>query len=176
MLSFSLKPFHTAGAYPHLSITGSVGRRLGKLSISYELSGDTEALVFPESCCPPLRRRGLWEETCFEFFLAPKDADHYWEFNLSPAGHWNVYRFTSYRQGMNEESSIAQLPFAVAFNENILGVSIKLDLHRIVPPDTTLKVAISAVIKMNEKTTYWALVHTGPKADFHSKDNFIIEL
>ena len=61
----------------------------------------------------PARRDRLWEETCFEFFLAVKNSPRYWEFNLSPAGHWNVYRFADYRQGMQEEPAFASLPFSV---------------------------------------------------------------
>jgi hypothetical protein len=174
---FSLKPLHKAGGSPNYGITGVVGRHFNELFIGYELSGDPEALVFPAPSSLPLRRRGLWEETCFEFFLAPKDVDYYWEFNLSPAGHWNVYRFTSYRQGMKEEQAIAGLPFSVTVDAHVLRVSMKLNLGGIIQPGVTLKVAISAVIKtLNAGITHWALVLTGPKADFHSKDNFIIEL
>jgi hypothetical protein len=177
MHSFSLKQFRTAGASSNFKITGSLGRHFNELSIDYELSGETKGLVFPSSSCLPFRRRGLWEQTCFEFFLSPKEADHYWEFNLSPAGHWNVYRFTSYRQGMKEEPAIVSLPFAVIATENIIQVSMKLNLDGIIPLPDTLKVGVSAVIRtLNEGTTYWALVLAGPRADFHSKATFIIEL
>jgi len=33
-------------------------------------------------------------------------------FNLSPAGHWNIYRFEDYRQGMQEEMAFVT-PFSV---------------------------------------------------------------
>ncbi len=177
MPNFSLKPFPTATPHPNFTITGAVGRRVNELSIAYDVSGDTAALVFSRPSSPLLRRRGLWEETCLEFFLAPNDACHYWEFNLSPAGTWNVYRFTSYRQGMKEESAIAGIPFTVTSDKHVLQVSMKLDLGGIIPAGTLLKIGISAVIRTHGGgTTHWALVHTGPKADFHNRDNFVIEL
>ncbi len=176
MHSFSLKPFPTTVASPRFEITGVVERRFNELSIDYEISGDPAELIFAAPSPVPLRKRGLWEETCFEFFLAPKEADHYWEFNLSPAGHWNVYSFTSYRKGMREEPAIASLPFTVAVHSHGLRVSMKLDLAGVVSADRALKVAVSAVVKAkNTGTTYWASIHTGPKPDFHRHDNFVIE-
>ncbi|MBI2520261.1 MAG: hypothetical protein HYV97_07580 [Bdellovibrio sp.] len=46
--------------------------------------------------------------------------------------------------------------------------------------DGPLKAGLSAVIqtkeKGGEKKSYWALQHTGPKADFHLPDNFTLTL
>ncbi len=175
--SFFLKPFRTAGLLPHFEITGSIGRLSNTLLISYELLGPLSEVVIPAPADLSLRKNALWEETCLEFFFAPKNSDCYWEFNLSPAGHWNVYRFTSYRQGMQEEPAFASLPFGVQMHSDILRLSLKLDLDKILPSELTLKVAVSAVIKtINGEMTYWALTHSGPKADFHRRDTFIIEL
>ena len=127
-----------------------------------------------------LRKNGLWEETCFEFFLGVKGSERYWEFNLSPSGHWNVYRFKSYRQGMQEEPAFTSLPFSVQLYSNSLLLSLGLGLDKIIPQEQVsevLQVALSAVIKTRDgKTTYWALTHPGPQADFHRRDGFIIEL
>ncbi len=175
--SFFLKPFRTAGLLPHFEITGSIGRLSNTLLISYELPGPLSELVIPAPADLRERKNALWEETCLEFFLGPTNSDCYWEFNLSPAGHWNVYRFTSYRQGMQEEPAFTSLPFGVQMHSDTLRLSLKLDLDKIIPSGQALKVAISAVIKtINEGTTYWALTHPGPKADFHRRDSFIVEL
>ncbi len=125
----------------------------------------------------PTRRSRLWEETCFEFFLGVMNSDQYWEFNLSPAGHWNVYRFTSYREGMKEELAFASLPFSIQNQPDALRLALELELGRIVPADQPVKVAISAVIRsIDGKMLYWALIHPGPKPDFHRRDSFIVEL
>jgi len=125
----------------------------------------------------PGRRHGLWEGTCFELFLGLKDSPRYWEFNLSPAGHWNVYRFESYRQGMVEETAITALPLRVQRREDSLSMALELDLRAIVPAGRALEAAIAAVLKSREdEASYWALTHPGPEADFHRRDGFILEL
>ncbi len=175
--SFSLKPFPSAGLSPHLEITGDIGRSSNKLSISYALSGPLVDLMVPALKDIRLRKNGLWEETCFEFFLAPVTSDHYWEFNLSTSGHWNVYRFTSCREGMQEETAFTALPFSVLLHSGSLQLSLEVELDKIVSEDQALKIGISAVIKtINGRTTFWALTHPGPQADFHRRDAFIIDL
>jgi len=175
--SFSLKPFPSAGLLPHLKITGNIGRHSKTLTISYALLGPLTEVLIPSHADMPARKNSLWEETCFEFFLGVKNSDQYWEFNLSPAVHWNVYRFKSYRQGMQEEQAFTSFPFSMQKKLNALRLSLKLDLDKIVPTDQTLKVAISAIIKLvNGKITYWALAHPGPQPDFHRKESFILEL
>ena len=175
--SFSLKPFQSAGLLPHLEITGYVGRSSNKLSISYALSGPLAELMIPALADIRLRKNRLWEETCFEFFLAPVNSDHYWEFNLSTSGHWNVYSFTSCRDGMHEETAFTALPFSVQLHRGSLLLSLEVELDKIVPPDQALKINISAVIKtIKGRVTFWALTHPGPQPDFHRRDGFIIDL
>jgi hypothetical protein len=175
--SFSLKPFPSPDLLPHLEITGDIARSSNKFSISYTLSGSLEEIVVPALEGNSLRKNGLWEETCFEFFLGPLNSDHYWEFNLSTSGHWNVYRFTSCREGMQEETAFAALPFTVLLHLGSLQLSLEVELDKIIPADQALKIGISAVIKtIKGGTTFWALTHPGPQADFHRKDAFIIDL
>ena len=178
--SFSLKPFPSAGLLPDLKITGSVERQSNSLSISYSLSGLLEELILPVPAEMPLRKNRLWEETCFELFLGVKGSERYWEFNLSSAGHWNVYCFTSYRQDMQGEPAFTSLQISVQRRSNSLLLSMTFELDKVIPPEQveeTLQVGISAVIKTTDgKTTYWALAHSGPQADFHHRDGFIIEL
>ena len=108
--SFSLKPFSSVGI--PIMIKGSVGRLANKFSISYSLTGALSEIVIPAPADMPERRNNIWQETCFEFFLGLKDYDQYWEFNLSPSGHWNVYRFEAYREGKQDEETFTSLPYA----------------------------------------------------------------
>lgn len=174
---FFLRPFPTAGSLPRVRIGGAIGRRCTTLAIRYGLLGELADLAIPAPAAVPARRYALWEETCFEFFLALKDSPRYWEFNLSPAGDWNVYRFAAYRQGMQEETAITALPFTVQHESDSLSLTVELELDGIVRANQTLEVAVSAVIKQgNGEATYWALTHRGPQADFHRRDSFIIAL
>jgi hypothetical protein len=175
--SFYLKPFLSAGPLAHLKITGKIIRRSGTVAISYALFGPMAEIVIPGLAGMPVRKNALWEETCFEFFLASRDSDQYWEFNLSPAGDWNVYRFTDYRQGMMEENVFVSLPFVVHRGPGALRLTLEVDLPRLVPADRPLEVAIAVVLQAPDgRLTYWALTHPGPHPDFHRRDSFIVTM
>ena len=175
--SFTLQPFAPIGPPHNFKITGYIARRADKLAIRYDLRGDLAELMIPALADLPARRHGLWEETCFEFFLGVKDSPRYWEFNLSPAGPWNVYRFDGYRQGMVEETAFTSLPWRVRRRPDSLRLALELDVGRIVAADQPLSVGIAAVIKLaGGGLTYWGLIHPGPAADFHRRDSFLVEL
>ena len=97
---YLLKPFPAPIVLPDLKISTNITRNSSRLLVQYTLTGPLKELVIPGRSDRPLRKNNLWEETCLELFLAPDNADHYWEFNCSPAGHWNIYHFRSYRKGM----------------------------------------------------------------------------
>jgi len=174
---FSLQPFPTAGHLPRVTIAGTITRRSNTLHIRYALLGHLADLVIPAPAAVPARRYALWDETCFEFFLGAKGSPRYWEFNLSPAGDWNVYRFAAYRQGMDAETAFTLLPFSVQRESELLALGLELHLDAIVGADQALEAAVSAVIKQRDGgVTYWALTHRGPQADFHRRDTFIMTL
>lgn len=175
--SFSLMPFRAEENRPDIRITGTIGQRANTLSISYALLGNLSELAMPASGKLPERKDRLWEDTCLEFFLGIKDSKPYWEFNLSPAGHWNVYRFTAYREDMREEPAFTSLPFRIRTEPGALRLSLDLGLGKIIPAGKTVEVAISAVIKTVAGTTsHWALVHPGPRPDFHRRDGFVLNI
>jgi hypothetical protein len=175
--SFSLQPFSPLDPPLNFTLTGRIIRRSHHLAICYDLRGDLAQMMIPAPAARPARRHGLWEETCFEFFLGVKDAPHYWEFNLSPAGDWNVYRFAGYRRGMAEETALTSLPVSVRRGYDSLQVALDLDVEKIVAADQPLEVGIAAVIKLaGGRLTYWALIHPGPQADFHRRDSFLVAL
>ena len=119
----------------------------------------------------------MWETTCFEFFLAIPAAAGYWEFNLSPAGLWNVFRLTGYRQGLQEEPAFPRLPFTVHRQPEILTLTLNVDLAAIIPGNPPLEVAISTVLQHQDgRLSYWALTHPGPEPDFHHREGFLIKL
>jgi hypothetical protein len=174
---FLLQPFAPAGPPADITIGGTIFRGAATLAIRYVLRGRLAELVIPPPAEIPARRHGLWEATCLEFFLGVKDSPRYWEFNLSPAGHWNAYRFTGYRRGMVEESAFTSLAFSVRHRPDRIEVALELDTGRIVAPDQPLAVALAAVIKpKDQELTYWALTHPGAHADFHRRDSFQLEL
>lgn len=175
--TYLLQPFAFNELASELKIVGEIDRNINRLAICYEFIGNLKTVSIASPSNTPTRKHQLWEETCFEFFLGLKNTDRYWEFNLSAAGHWNIYRFDRYRQGMQEETAFTTLPFIVEDRSNSLLVTLNLDLEKIVPANAVWQVAITSVIKdINGELTYWALTHKGKEADFHLRDSFAIEL
>ncbi|MBU7584246.1 MAG: DOMON-like domain-containing protein [Nostoc sp. TH1S01] len=172
---FTLQPFTSDNLLPNVQIIGNIARNDHKLTISYKLIGDLTDIIIDSPSDTPTRKDGLWEDTCFEFFVGMKELERYWEFNLSPAGHWNVYRFDGYRQGMQAETAFTTLPFYVEHQADILALNLDVDLAKIVASNQDIDVAITTVVKQkNHQVSYWALAHKGDKADFHLRNSFLI--
>ncbi|GAB4547605.1 MAG: hypothetical protein Tsb0014_42300 [Pleurocapsa sp.] len=180
--NFNLQPFSN---FPlDLTITGNIIRHPNQLDISYLISGNLSAiaqrLALGETAIPshnpmPQRKHQLWENTCLELFLGLKNTTRYWEFNLSPNGDWNIYRFTDYRQGMTEETAFASLPFDFKTNSHTLELNLTLNLEPIIPTTSNLAIGVTAVIKTQDNNlSYWALTHPGTKPDFHRRDSWIL--
>jgi hypothetical protein len=177
LLRFSLVPFPEERNSPEIRIAGSVGRRASLISLACTIGGDLSALAIPEPQPSPERKDRLWEDTCLEFFLGALDSEVYWEFNLSPSGHWNAYRFTTYRQGMQEEPAFASLPFRARKGPESLGLSMDLDIGKILPKGNAMNAAVCAVIKtIQGETSHWALTHAGHRPDFHRREGFALNL
>ena len=174
---FFLKPFPGEGNPAGVTIRGSIARRAGALSVRYEVRGVLSKVSIPIDAEAPRRKDRLWEETCLELFLGTEDSGRYWEFNLSPSGNWNVYRFTGYREGMREETAIPSLPFDVRVGPDSLELSMELDVGTILPAEETLRVGVAAVVKtVDGRTIRLALSHPGPRPDFHQRDGFTLRI
>ncbi|MEH2305825.1 DOMON-like domain-containing protein [Nostoc sp.] len=175
--TFSLQPFPSTESLPNLKIAGNISRNGNQFAIHYLLEGDLKEIAIAQPSNTSSRKHELWKDTCFEFFLGIKYSQQYWEFNLSPSGHWNVYRLDGYRQGMQEETAFENLPFNVQNQSDSLALALNVDLDKIISMEQAIEVAITSVIKDRDgEVTYWALTHRGKEADFHLRDSFIIEL
>jgi len=187
-----------------LTITGHLSFTEDTLEVAYQLQGDLSQLSLPSPASPPERRDLLWQTTCLELFLARRGANGYWEFNLSPSGHWNVYRLERYREGLTSELAYNQLPLQVKHQEQSLvqhqakspGQQVTMTLRCPLPPDLRgnrvetagetgataggrpgLEVGITAVIEHSDGAlSYWALHHPGAEADFHHRGGFTIQV
>ena len=181
---FDLKPFEATALTDGIIIRGVVSREQNQISIHYLLCGDLSRVEI----APPgssyqsrdsLRGRSqhLWEKTCFEIFLRPVNPEqsHYWEFNLSPAGDWNVFALSDYRAGLREERAIAILRFTTQRKPNQFQLDASVDIGPILNHQDAL-IGISTVLIIAGQESYWAIAHPGPTADFHHPDSFVLSL
>lgn len=173
--NFTLYPFGTTFDPAILNLSGCVVQSDNRLILQYDLFDRQSQVHIPAKKIPD-RQHNLWETTCFEFFIGAQNDRAYWEFNLSPSGNWNVYRFGDYRSGTQEESAFSSLPFEVETRSHHTTLTIELDLTliQLAPP---LEISVTAVIEqLNHNLTYWAIEHCGTEADFHIRDSFALKL
>ena len=175
---FRLQPFPDDPVPAGLAITGQARRDADRLQLHYRLSGAPQALLIPPLCPSPLRLDELWQSTCLEAFLARPADPGYRELNVSPAGHWNLYRLEAYRLGLTADPGVATAPRLERHQRpGLLELSVTLDL----PPDLAaaprLELGITAVIEtLQGELSYWALLHPGEQADFHRREGFALQL
>jgi len=169
-----LRPF-SAGLFSTFDLRAEVSLAAGGLSLSFCLRGDLTTLVLPEPATG-FRRDSLWQSTCWECFVARTDSPEYFEINLSPSHHWNVYHFTGYRQGM----SAPPLPPPVIRSWRGNGCY-RLDALvaglPVVGDQASWRMGLSAVLAGQDGGKgYFALAHPGEKPDFHHRDGFVFRL
>jgi hypothetical protein len=176
-MRFFLKPFRGEENPAGLTIGGSIARRADTLSLRCEVRGDLSKVEIPASAEATRREGRLWGETCVELFLGTTDSTEYREFNISPSGHWNVFRFTDYREGMREEPAFSSLPFVVRIEPETLELSMELDIGKILPGKKTIETGVAAVIRTTDGgKSHWALAHSSSRPDFHRRDGFALTL
>ena len=148
------------------------------LVFQYSLVGDMSRVRVPLSGTSE-RADALWEHTCFEAFVAARDAPGYHEFNFSPSRGWAVYRFSAYREGMSpaEISRAPEISVRRRDDGLVLVSAARIghlaDLRNV----RHLRVALAAVIEdENGGLSYWGLQHAPGKPDFHHPNGFALEL
>lgn len=175
--TFELRPFGAESPSPDLRLQGDVSRHGDLLRLHYRLSGAIETVQLPPPVASPTRRDGLWTTTCFECFWGLEGERPYWELNLSPAGHWNLYRLEDYRLGLRPEPGYDRSLHRVSQGDGVLSMELDLPLPDPIAPDAPLQVAIAAVIEdRHGQLSYWALAHPGAEPDFHRRDAFLLRL
>jgi hypothetical protein len=78
---------------------------------------------------------------------------------------------------MREEAAFTSLPFDIRREPEAFGLSLDLDIDKIIPLRKDIELAVGAVIKtVKGGTSHWALVHPGPRPDFHRRDGFALSI
>jgi hypothetical protein len=131
------------------------------LWLRFTIDGPPDALALPGPTLP-VRRDGLWQTTCLEAFVIDASGDGYAEFNFSPSGEWAAYRFSGYRQDMENLEVKSGPDIGIDCSDSHLA------LEATIPLAGQHRLALSAVIEEADGTkSYWALAHPPGKPDFH---------
>jgi len=169
----ALHPFEPQPWLAGSELKAAAQWRQGRLEVSFALHAPAEALVRPQACAQIQRRDELWQSTCFEAFFAEPGQERYWEINLAPNGHWNVYRLDRYRQGLRPEPLVSGLTYALRQSATELQLSFSLNLQPLLAESAALEYSLTAVLEHQQHgCSFWALNHSGDQADFHRRDSF----
>ncbi len=171
--SIALVPF--APAARGLRLTARVAFQDSGLRLSFAIAGTGLAdLDIPPRAANPGRRDLLWKATCFECFFARQGEDRYWEVNLSPAGHWNVYALADYRHGLMPEPSVAEVSVTGRHGGAAFDLIADLPLPAGLDRGAPLAVNLCSVLRYRDGDLgYWALAHPGVRPDFHHRAGFV---
>ena len=145
----------------------------GRLWLRYFVDCDLENLVLP-SPAEPQRTDGLWNTSCFEFFLRKPDSPRYFEFNFSSSSQWAAYGFDDYREGMTDWDTPRP-----EIGNDASDTHFALEATIILPQSEAGKweAALSAVIhERGDIKSYWAIEHPEGAPDFHHRDCFALKL
>ena len=155
-----------------VSLVARVFRIGSQLELEFILRGPLEELTLPGVAATPERRDRLWESTCFEVFLSEAGQSFYWELNVSPALHWNLYHFRAYREAQREE---ARAPAPRCERPATAGLEFRLkvalELGALLPERAHLDLGVTAILD-GAAERHWAIAHLGGKPDFHLRDSF----
>jgi hypothetical protein len=125
-----------------------------------------EKLVIPQFAGKG-RADHLWDTTCFELFIMPKDGTPaYSEFNLSPSERWAAYDFSDYREGRQDREFLREPDCTIRVGQSM--AIFDAALPRIQLPGPPYAIGLAAVIEEEGGVkSYWALSHHKEKPDFH---------
>jgi len=145
------------------------------LHLQYELTGELSTLNIPARQAP-CAVDGLWQQTCFEAFIAVTGEERYYEFNFSPSSAWAAYAFSAYRKRsawtIDSPPIIRCTQTKESLIMDVLIAAVDLPLKRV---EQSFQLGITAVIETNEGAlSYWALQHSDGAPDFHQRKHFIL--
>ena len=175
LMRVSLKRHPESKATAAEAIEADVERTASGISLRYTVTGDMNRLAIPEFV-DTTRADELWRWTCFEIFIRPEGAGHYFEYNFSPSGRWAAYRFNSRRSGMaNVESNDPGI--GTREGDRRFDLRAELNLSQLAELAGAWSIGISVIIEQKDGAkAYWAIQYPAGPADFHHADCFALRL
>lgn len=171
--ALNLVPHADGGAASALTIVATLVGDADALVVRYTLSAALDTLRVPPPAPAPARRDGLWQHTCFELFVADADGPYH-EFNFSPAGDWQAYRFAAYRRQGGPQPDAAP---RIDVMRGPTGLTLEACVPRAALPSRPAKASLTAVIEdATGALSYWALRHPPGRPDFHHSAGFTVDL
>lgn len=172
--TYKLLPFAAQTQSLEMSVSFDVAPE--QVEFRFKLTGDPvdiRKIAWPKAIGSPGRRDGLWQTTVFELFLSEPGDASYLEFNFSPSGEWNAYRFSSERSGMQEIAAIRKNPVH-KMRRTAADVVVEGSIDRAALGwSGDIELSATSILDFGTHKEYWAITHKGDKPDFHLRSSFI---
>lgn len=179
---YPLIPFKQTEESSKISVVATIHQKPNQFQIVFSLYDSEELVVLPLTKRSLSRSLGLWNETCFEFFITD-NKPHYAEGNFTLDFGWNLFWFNSYRETPLCEFSLVTTDNAEEKNpiRDIYLSGKKSQMVIDVPKAliekfeaNQLKFSLTTVIKTKSGNThYFALKHSDDRPNFHHRESFI---
>lgn len=161
-----------------ISLTSEIYQNDNEIILSFRLKQNHSIIDFGDYT--PLKKRviGLWEKTCFEFFIKNCENEEYIEFNFSPNFSWNCFYFAKKGDSLQEFNSMLNLEIDILNSLNDFQIYCKIP-KKYFPKSfqfkkNALNVGLSSVLlTKNGEKQYWALTHKDIRPNFHHFESFI---
>jgi len=88
-MKLELVPFAPIASIDNVSCNIAAINEPAAMNISFQIHGDLNQILWPDNA---QTNDALWKHTCFEYFIAAVDDEHYYEFNQAPSGAWATAR------------------------------------------------------------------------------------
>jgi len=168
----NLIPFDSLTA-PQLQVEIYTKWQESLISIEYRLIGNTKQLYLPHKQ-RPRRVIGLWESTCFEFFIKHPNGEDYVEFNFSPEGFWNCFYFPHKKAPLKAFEAYSTPDMKLINRNDGLSFYVTLTLEQLpIHLEQTAQISTPCVLDNRGKLSYWAFSHLDPFANFHNFESFL---
>lgn len=169
-MNLQCHPISTPAEVDSIQATVELNERPNdQLQISFKLMGDIAKIAVPQPVSPQFRNE-LWQQTCFEIFIASETDNAYQEYNFSPSGEWAAYCFSDYRQ--QQSDLIIEAP-QIKRQVDAQSLSLSATLRtEALPTKQPWLIGVSAVVETDQGLSWWALNHSGQQPDFHSRQSF----
>jgi len=167
----SLVPHPSAGSAPAFDVYAvALFQSGGRVTFRYRVRGDVARIRLPTEHAGE-RTDELWRHTCFEAFVAPRNAERYIELNFAPSTAWAAYTFDQYRIGMKPLPVIRQPTIRMTVEDDLLAIDVTAQMRSLA---ADWRVGLTAVIETTDgRTTHWAVAHPTEKPDFHDANGWV---
>ncbi len=168
---FSLKSFENKFEEIH-RVDSDIKILNNNLNLKFILTGNLEKIIIENNSKNPKRKDKLWEKTCFELFIAEKNKKEYIEFNFSTSGDWNAFIFEDYRKNQKEFYGISNVQISTEKSEEKIEINTDVIFSKNIIYRNII-IQLSAILQhKNSEKSFWAIMHSGLKPDFHQFDCF----